>query len=144
MLANFAFEKQIDRYLANWLIATIDDLTWAQLCLLAAVARKELDIDLPEVEIGSSPRAWSAWGLHQQLRNIGHYGNRTLFSATTQTERAALPIADFDLQKQKLTTVGHLIYEIMELARVPAAEIKEILFLLKSEFVVPEEGKADE
>jgi hypothetical protein len=52
LLANIAFQEEVDRQLANWLIRTADSLTWAQLCLLSAIAQKD-QVQLPAVAIGS-------------------------------------------------------------------------------------------
>lgn len=40
LMANVCFENEVDAYLANWTIRTAQELTWAQLVMLAALGRK--------------------------------------------------------------------------------------------------------
>jgi hypothetical protein len=131
LLANLAFEAEIDQPLANWLVRTVDSLSWAQLCLLSAVAQKGSRIDLPAVDIGKSAGSWHSWGIHQQLQDIGYYGKHLIGAVRPSESPRQIPLSEPDLRKQELSDAGRLLVELMWLDRIPGADITATLALLE-------------
>lgn len=129
LLASIAFEPQIDRYLANWLIQTAGELSWAQHVLLAAIGGAGGRLDY-HVEIGSGISGWDQWGLHQQLADLG-YGKRELIGAKgRKTERLGFNVPNTVLAEQRLSNGGQLLFDMMQLNRVSQDEIAEVQMTL--------------
>jgi hypothetical protein len=130
LLATIAFHDEIDRYLANWLVRTATELSWAQYVLLAIIGREGGE-QLPHGDTGRAPGGWSQWGLHQELANLG-YAQRGLVGAPPgKTERLGLSVPNVKMSDQQLLTGGRLLHSALQLERASDAEMVEVLNTLK-------------
>lgn len=124
-MANICFEKQVDGHLANWAINTAQELTWAQFVLLSAVGRD--DMPLPAIELGKNVGGWGAWGLHEQLADLGWARREMMLGTAQKTERLGLPQVNVALQEQSLTRSGLLLYDLLWLSRIPKVSVLDVL-----------------
>jgi hypothetical protein len=92
--------------------------------LLAAIGRD--DVDLPDVEIGRRPLGWSAWGVHEQLADLG-YARREMIYGARETTDKGLPLVNVSLRDQKLATGGVLLWHLLWLGRIPREQASEVL-----------------
>jgi hypothetical protein len=131
LLANLAFEQQVDRSLANWAIKMAEELTWAQLVLLAMVGAE--DVKLPEIEIGKGSPNWNSFGIHEQLADLGYARREMIYGKPDKTPRLGLSKVNLSLSDQKLARGGVLMHELMWLNRIPGSDRAEILKSLAGE-----------
>lgn len=131
LMANLCFEKQVDGYLANWAINTAHDLTWAQFVLLSAVGRA--DTPLPAVVIQDRPQSWVAWGVHEQLADLGYARRGMIYAPLGETEHLGLSFPHVALPDQKLSRAGLLLYQLLWLDRVPKVSVLHVLTQLTDE-----------
>jgi hypothetical protein len=131
LLANLSFEPNIDEYLANWLLQLANQLTLAQLVLLAMIGRKD-NFDLPAVTIGTGADTWTPWGLHEQLADLG-YAKRELIGPHKGEETfGTFPgRVNRELPSMELRNAGLLIYQLMWLDRIPSPDIQTMIERLR-------------
>jgi hypothetical protein len=123
LLANIGFEEQVDGALANRVIRIAEELSWAQLVLLAAVARP--DVVVPMVDLGADPGTWIAWGARQDALKLLDDGFLT--TRPDKTPKIGLSVPDRRLQDCLLGPAGTLLVELMWLDRIPLDNIHDIL-----------------
>jgi hypothetical protein len=117
LLANIAFEPAVDRGTAHALLRLAEGLSYRQLCLLALVENKEsFPLPAPRREYTE----WRSWSVQHDLDEIGF--------ARLELVGGPFPVGtpgNLDLQSQ-----GKLLYELMELSKIPAADLQELADLL--------------
>jgi hypothetical protein len=79
LIANLPFAPSIDRYTANVLLRTAQELTYRQLCLLALVAKKDQHI-LPNTSRPADSIGYETWSVKKELDDLG-YAKRELVLA---------------------------------------------------------------
>jgi hypothetical protein len=138
LLANLSFQSNVDKYLANWLLRLAGELTWSQLVLLAMIGRKD-EFILPAITIAhNDAMAWTQWGLHEQLADLG-YGQRNLIGVLREVPEnkpdgpqfAPAPHISRFLPDMQLTNTAPLIYPLMQLNRISAEDIESMIHLLE-------------
>lgn len=137
LLTNLAFSPQMDRYLASWAIKTAEELTWAQLVLMAVIGAED-KTDVPDVEIKRRPPTRNAFSIHEQLADLG-YGRRDLiYGEPDKTERLQLSKPNIRLREQKFSRGGTLLHGLMWLDRIPQLDRREVLrALVEGAEIVP-------
>lgn len=139
LMANIAFESKVDRTTANWLIKTIQELTWTQLVLLSAVAQRDA-LDLPEIQIGKSEPTWSSWGLHTELANLAYGERELILSEKRRKPGIRIPGAKDDLsitsngfylRDHVLTNGGQICFAMMSLDRIDRSELSNVIACLR-------------
>jgi hypothetical protein len=126
LMANVAFDAGIDAGLANWAITTAEDLTWTQYVLLSAIGRKER-FPLPNEEYMRHVETWSAWGVHNQLADLGVTRREMVGAPSRKTERMALSIFNYNMRDLELRQSGLLPYHLLWLDRIPDADLIDII-----------------
>jgi hypothetical protein len=122
LIANLPFEPAIDRYTANLLLRTAQELSYRQLCLLALVAKKNQHV-LPNTSAPASGIGWEAWSVKEELDDLG-YGKRELVLGVHRGPGLPTNIgvpADLELK-----TGGTALHELMGLAEVPDSELYKL------------------
>lgn len=121
LLANIAFEEQVDRHLANWVIRTANELSWTQLIILAIIGSSD-ESERPEIEIGKSVPTWNSRGIHEQLAELGPGRREMIYGESDATPRLGLSLVNLRLREYKLINGGVLLYQLMWLSRIPALD----------------------
>jgi hypothetical protein len=119
LIANLPFEPAIDRYTANFLLRTAQELSYRQLCLLTLVAKKDQHV-LPSTSAPASGIGWEAWSVKQELDDLG-YAKRELVQAAHHGPGLPTNIgvpADLELQ-----TGGTALYQLMGLVEIPDSDL---------------------
>jgi hypothetical protein len=127
LIANLPFEPAIDRYTANLLLRTAQELSYRQLCLLALVAKKDRHV-LPSTSNPVSSIGWEAWSVKEELDDLG-YGKRELVLAVHHGPGLPTNIgvpADLELK-----TGGTALYELMGLGEIPNSELYKLSSVLR-------------
>jgi hypothetical protein len=127
LLANLPFEPAIDRYTANLLLRTAQELSYRQLCLLALVAKKDQHI-LPNKSRPADGISWGAWSVKEELDDLG-YGKREMVMAAHHGP--GLPTNIGVPADLALRTAGTALYELMGLAEIPDSELYKLSALLR-------------
>lgn len=126
LLANIAFNKDIDREFANLLITIAQNLSYRQLCLLN-IFFKSSKLKSLQLRGGN----YRAGGISKQIVPILY----EIFDLDTKqlivnSKNHVLGITDIILSEIELHGLGNLIYEIMELNDIPSNEIDELINIL--------------
>jgi hypothetical protein len=127
LIANLPFEQAIDRYTANLLLRTAQELSYRQLCLLALVAKKDQHV-LPNTSAPASGISWEAWSVKQELDDLG-YGKRELVLAVHRGPGLPTNIgvpADLELK-----TEGTALHQLMGLNDIPDSELYKLSSVLR-------------
>ncbi len=124
LLAASAFSPQVDAPTLNWALKQAEDLTWIQFVLLALVGSH--DYALPDEEVGAQRGSWASWGVHKQLGNLG-YGQRELLGASRSTPVHGLTSPDSSMPNLRLSNGGKLLFNLLALAEVSAADMRDVL-----------------
>jgi hypothetical protein len=127
LIANLPFEQAIDRYTANLLLRTAQELSYRQLCLLALVAKKDQHV-LPNTSAPTSGISWEAWSVKQELDDLG-YGKRELVLAVHRGPGLPTNIgvpADLELK-----TEGTALHQLMGLNDIPDSELYKLSSVLR-------------
>lgn len=132
MLANLAFEPQIDRNLANWAIKTAEELTWAQYVILALIGAEDR-ASLPDIEIQNQPPNWNSFGIHEQLADLGHFRREMIYGPPDKTGRLGLSKINLRLREQQLARGGLLLHQLMWLDRISARDRAQLVVSLVGE-----------
>ena len=136
MYAGIAFSS-FDRALAAQLIRYANELSYRDLCLLALVARKgELELPTEEEFDQRKKLPWEEWGARRDLAQIG-WGERELVIPETdqgEAEARPQPVIPFIFQspsRQALSGLGKLLYNLMDLDRIPLPELQVLAATLR-------------
>jgi hypothetical protein len=119
LIANLPFTPSIDRYTANVLLRTAQELTYRQLCLLALVAKKDQHV-LPNTLERADISTWEAWSVKQELDDLG-YARRELVGVASQGGK--LPVNIGVPADLRLVAGGLALYALMGLAEIPDSEL---------------------
>ena len=133
LMANIAFERNVDRRSANWLIKTAQELTWTQLVLLSIVGQRD-NLSLPDVQVGNHGRSWCSWGVHAELLNLAYGQRELILSEQRRAPDRKLPVPNlnapghgFNLREHVLTAGGQLCYSMMSLDRIGSSEVEDVM-----------------
>jgi hypothetical protein len=130
LMANIAFDASLDAGLANWAISTAEDLTWTQFVLLSAIGRKQR-FSLPDEEYGRRVDTWNAWGVHNQLADLGVTRREMVGAPSRKTDRMALSIFNYNISELELRQSGLLLYHLLWLDRVPEGDVTTVVDSLR-------------
>ena len=130
LIANLAFEEEIDRSLANLMVRIVKEVTWTQLVLLAAIGDESNRATLPDIEIGKGRTDWQVWGLHEQLNDLCWTSKDLIHGRRTKTPRLGLSQNSLRLREQRLSTSGQLLYNVLELNSLPIDDIADLVDVL--------------
>lgn len=136
LLANVSFEPMADRSLATWTIKTAQELSWTQLIFLSIIGRTA-DFVLPDIDIGNIGRDWSSWGVAHQLADLGWMKRELIGAKAEKTERLGLPLINTRLRDQQLQSGGSLLFNLMELDKIPS---DDVAFIIKTLAATEEDG----
>lgn len=125
LMANIAIDDSLDAGVANWAIATAESLTWTQFLLLAAIGRPD-EFELPDGDYGTHSPNWNAWGVHNQLADLGVTKREMVGAPSRKTENLNLSIFNFNMSDLELRHAGLLLFHLLWLDRVPATDIAEV------------------
>jgi hypothetical protein len=128
LIANLPFEPAIDRYTANMLLRTAQELSYRQLCLLALVAKKDHHI-LPNTSRRADSLGWEAWSVKEELDDLG-YAKRELVQAAHKGP--GLPTSIGVPADLELNAGGAALYELMGLVEIPDSELYKLSALLRN------------
>jgi hypothetical protein len=112
LLAEVAFSPDVDAEVVLRALRLTEQLGWRQLALLAAVGRRER-FPLSMTPLEDDPRAWPAWGAHEDVADLQRSGLLDPPPATARPGGAALPrLRAADL---RLTRRGVLVHRLLVL-----------------------------
>jgi hypothetical protein len=126
LIANLSFEPAVDRYTANLLLRTAQELSYRQLCILALVEKKDQYV-LPDTSELANDATWEAWSAKNELDDL--YYRRGLVGQPKERgswRRTFGVTADIGL-----TPGARALYGLMELAEIPEDELHELSSLLR-------------
>lgn len=130
LMANIAFEASLDAGLANWAIASAEDLTWTQFVLLSTVGRKKQFL-LPDAEIRGQLGTWNAWGVHNQLADLGITKREMVGAPSHMTRGLELPNFNPNMRELELRQAGLLLHHLLWLDRIPDADVAAVVASLE-------------
>lgn len=123
LMGRIPFEPDIDAALANSLIGIAERLTWRQYVLLAVIGQD--DSRLPPGEMMTDVHSWTAWGVNHDLTKLSNDGYIT--GPEIHTDRLNLFAGrSVKREEQRLTNSGQLLYELLSLAEVAAADVHQV------------------
>lgn len=125
LIAAVACATTVDRSTANWAIDIFDRLSWTQVLILSAFARTD-EFKLPDADLYSNPKEWSAWSVHKLLHEMST-DNLALLNAPMETGERGQPRWPTEISAKKLTTAGSLIFQLSGLDQIPAADIEPVV-----------------
>lgn len=126
-IAGLPFVPGIDRYTANLLLRTAQELSYRQLCLLALVAKKDQHI-LPNTSRPADSIGYEEWSVKEELDDLG-YAKRELVLPAHKglgfRTNIGVP-ADLELKAG-----GVALYALMELTEIPDSKLYKLSSLLR-------------
>ncbi len=121
MLANFAFDNSIDRGQANMLIRLAERLSYRQLCLVALFADKQ-DFELRSEDYTVvEGRPYAHWAVLQEIYDLG----QTNVLSSSRSITTIIP------RRIETRPWGELLYQLMDLRRMPAEELHDLATVLR-------------
>jgi hypothetical protein len=111
LLAEVTVSPDVDLELAGRALRLVDSLGWRQLALLAGVGRRER-VPLPMAPLEDEPRAWSAWGAHEDLTGLRSAG---LLDPAPVPARPAATLPRLRAADLRLTRRGVLVHRLLVL-----------------------------
>ncbi len=129
MFAHVAINTQIDAQTAHLLIRNAEQVSWLEICLLAMIGDPSR-WEVPDVStLNGRPGSWPAWTVYNTLTSMR---DRFMFSPqlpppeTPEGLLPPLPETDFRLSALRLNNAGVLLFQAMDLQRMPDEELVEI------------------
>jgi hypothetical protein len=111
LLAEVTVSPDVDLALAGRALRLVESLGWRQLALLAGVGRRDR-VPLPMAPLEVEPRAWSAWGAHEDLTGLRSAG---LLDPAPVPARTAATLPRLRAADLRLTRRGVLVHRLLVL-----------------------------
>jgi len=127
LLANIAFESQVDAHLASWSVKIANELTWAQYCILAIVGGSG-DVSFPVFHRHDKAPNWSSFGINEQILSLAQ--REIIGAEPPKNPVLGLPYPNLNPGDQRLRGSGRLLHDLMWLDRIPDAYRANIVRLL--------------
>jgi hypothetical protein len=153
LIANLAFEPDVDRTSANWALRTARELSWTQYVLVALLVDEESEpatMTVPKPrgrQFRTSPRpdrpaTWAGWSTWQEFEQLGPAGMKLLANGPTpmiyrmgKTKpgfNGQWP-TDIGAKPPHLTDGAHLLHSLLSLDEIPAGELDRVCLQLDSD-----------
>ena len=111
LLAEVACSPDVDGDLVLRALRLTEDLGWRQLALLAGVGRRDR-VPLPMAPLADDPRAWSAWGAHEDVADLQRAG---LLDPPDRSPRPGAVLPRLRAADLRLTRRGVLVHRLLVL-----------------------------
>lgn len=112
--------------MAQWLIRTAEELSWAQYQVLAIVERTE-EFHLDGITLGEYATNWDSFSLHREAHDLATWGGRGLIDLGQRETASKIIIPSTSFAHPKLQNGGKLLAAGLGLADIPGTELQSVI-----------------
>ncbi|MFP3466055.1 hypothetical protein [Leifsonia sp. SIMBA_070] len=125
LLARMPFLQGMDVYVLNELIGAAESMSWLDMQLLSIVGRPE-ELGLPDADYVGTAENWNDWAVTEAFTTMLNGSRLIIFPREKSAEGPRIPRFDLRMSSIQRGRLGLLLYDFMELDKIPVMELKPI------------------